>query len=54
MVGHAGSPTGVLHVDMTRIQVQGQGYGASQVPKIAENCTFLDLYPPRFQHGAQQ
>jgi len=32
MVGHAGSPTGVVHVDVTPIQVQGQGYGAYQVP----------------------
>jgi len=25
--------------------IQGQGYSASAVPKISENCTFLDLSP---------
>jgi len=35
MVGHAGSSTGILHVDMTLTRYQGQGYRVSKIPKIA-------------------
>jgi len=33
--------------------IQGQGHGASEVLKIAENRTFLRPSPPLFRHGAQ-
>jgi len=36
------------------IQGQGQAHGASEFPKIAENCTFLGLSRPAFQRGAQK
>jgi len=41
MVGHAGSPTGTVHADVTLTpsKVKGQRHGASEVPKIAKNCT---------------
>ena len=51
MVGHAGSPTGIVRADMTL--TQGEGYWAFELPKIAENCTFLGLSPPPFWSGAQ-
>jgi len=43
MVEHAGSPTGSVH-DLDPIQGQGQGHGASAVPKITENCTAFYLH----------
>jgi len=51
MVGHAGSPTGIVRADMTL--TQGEGYWAFELPKIAENCTFLGLSPLPFWRGAQ-
>ena len=32
----------------------GAVHGASKVPKIAENCTFVGLSPPAFWHRAQK
>jgi len=52
MVGHAGSPTCIVHVDMTD-PIQGQGQRASKVPKIAKNRTFLGLSPMPFWCAAQ-
>ena len=51
MVGHAGSPTRIVHVDDLD-PIQGQGHRASKLP-ISQNCTFLRLSPPSFWHGAQ-
>jgi len=47
MVRHVG--VCIVHADVTltqpSIQGQGQSHGASEVPKIAENCTLLGLSP---------
>jgi len=40
MVGHAGSVVHVVHVDVTD-PIQGQGHGASKVPKIALFCIYV-------------
>jgi len=39
--------------ELDLIQGQGQGHGASEVLKIAENCTLLGQSLPPFWHGAQ-
>ena len=56
MVGRAGSPTPILHVNvtLTRSKVKVKVTGLLEVPKIAENCTFLCLSHPRFRHGTQK
>jgi len=58
MVGHAGCTTRIVHADMTLTlddldPIQGQGHGASELPKIAHNCTFLCLSLPPLLCGAQ-
>jgi len=65
MVGHAGSPTCIvhvapglrsctIHVDMTLTKVNVTGLlNFRKLSKIAENCTFLGHYPAPFWHGAQ-
>ena len=55
MVGCTGSPTRIVHVDMTliRSKVKVRVTWLLKFRQIAENCTFLGLSPPPFWRGAQ-
>ena len=57
MVWHAGSPTGIVHADLTltrsMVKVKIKVTGLLKFRKLSENCTFLRLSPPSFQHAAQ-
>jgi len=44
----------VCRYNIDPIQGQRQVHGASEFPKISENCTFLSLSRPAFQQGAQK